>query len=254
MASEKTPLDFYVYAHRRGDTGEIFYIGKGRGRRAHERHGRNSLWTRISRKHGYTVEILCDGLAEVEAFTIERKLIAAHHPACNFTEGGEGISGYRHTNETKAALRRAHQGRKQDPAVVEARAAKLRGKKRSPEFSKWLSRVHTGRKASDEARQKMSAARTGLKRSASAIERTAQRHRGMRRSDEARAHMSASQPKRPVTNVTIGRRFESVTGAAAWLRSIGHDRAGKAGVVAACKRGGTYLGHAWVYADAAAQS
>lgn len=249
MASDPATSDFYVYAHSRADTGEVIYIGKGRGRRAHARHGRNSLWTRIASKHGVSVAIWHHGLTEQRAFDVERQTIAAMRPICNFTDGGEGISGYRHSEATKEALREAHSGRKQDPAVVEARAAKLRGKKRKPEvLARWVCPMK-GRKHSEETRAKMSLAHAGRPASPTAIAKTVAKHRGMKRSDEARANMSDAQPKRRVVSLTNGDEFDSLSSAAAYLRAQGFERATKGGVWAACKRNGTYLGHSWAYAD-----
>lgn len=221
---------FYVYAHRRLDTGSIFYIGKGSGRRAHYRHGRNPLWTRIANKHGYEVEIIADGLTEPEAFAIEREAIGASDGLCNFTDGGEGISGYAHTEETKRRLSLAHSGRKQDPQVVEARTEKLRGKKRSPEFSEWLSRLHAGSKRTPEVRAKMSADRMGRKLSPEAIAKTAAWHTGRKRSDESRRRMADAQAKKPVLCVCTGVVFPSISAAAEWLRQNGRDKATKAGI------------------------
>lgn len=252
MASAQIKRDFYVYAHRRGDTGEVFYVGKGRGRRAHCRSGRNELWSRIVRKHGLTIEFLHARLSENEAFELEVTAIATFSPVANFTAGGEGISGYRHTIETREALSRAHAGRTQDRAVVEARTRKLRGKKRTPEFSAKMAEIHRGRRHSDDTRAKMSAARTGLARSPDAISRTADWHRGRQRSADARRNMSEAQPKRAVVSVATGLQFESISAAAAWLVGVGHSKATKAGVWAACKRAGSYLGHSWAYADGAA--
>lgn len=42
--------DFYVYAWRRPDTGDIFYIGKGRGKRANTPKKHNSMFMRIVAK------------------------------------------------------------------------------------------------------------------------------------------------------------------------------------------------------------
>lgn len=252
MASAAIKRDFYVYLHRRGDTGEVFYVGKGRGRRANCRSGRSGLWTRIAIKHGRIVEFLHVGLTEDEAFDLEVAAIASFAPVANFTTGGEGISGYQHTAETRAALSRAHAGRSQDPAVVEARTQKLRGQKRSPDFRARMAAINRGRRMSDETRAKMSAARTGKTRSAEAIARTAAWHRGRQRSLDACQNMSAAQPKRAVVSLATGLQFESISAAAAWLVGRGHAKATKAGVWAACKRAGSYLGHSWAYADGAA--
>lgn len=241
---------FYVYAHRRKDTDVISYIGKGAGRRAWARSGRNSLWSNIDRAHGFNVEIIRAGLTEEDAFEVEREMIAQLGPECNFTDGGEGISGYRHTPETKAAIRAAHAGKPQPKDVVERRALKLRGKKRSAEFSAAVSARMTGRVHTDETKAKMSAARTGQRRSEEAVLKTAAAHRGKKRSEDARKHMSEAQPKRRVICVDTGDAFPSITAAAAWLRLNGWSKATKTGVWSALtgRREMSY-GFKWAYAD-----
>lgn len=223
--------DFYVYAHRRNDTGDIFYIGKGRGRRAFNKNGRSELWARIAGKYGFTASIMFSGLTEREAFAKEVELISEIEGLCNHTKGGEGISGYSHTPQTRAKLSEAHKGRKQDPAVVAARTIKLTGQKRSAEFCLAIARRNLERGSpSEETRVKMSASRIGKKYSADHVEKVASWHRGKKRSDSARARMSAGQPKRAVKCIELGQVFESLSAAAEWLKTIGYDRATKTGI------------------------
>ncbi len=71
--------DFYVYVHR-DSNGQIFYVGKGSGRRAWSKE-RDALWyqyveTRSGGKH--TVEIIRDGLLEREALELEDQLTLEH--------------------------------------------------------------------------------------------------------------------------------------------------------------------------------
>ena len=82
---------FYVYIHRRGDTNEPYYVGKGRDGRAYDFINRNDFWKRIHRKHGTIVEIYRDQLLESEAFEIEVTLIATlKGDLCNQSPGGSG--------------------------------------------------------------------------------------------------------------------------------------------------------------------
>ncbi len=91
---------FYVYMHSR-PCGELFYVGKGTGRRAWDlapsrriRHHRN-----IVEKHGISailVEIIpC--ASEDQAFELEREHIARARECgarlCNIVDGGQGASG-----------------------------------------------------------------------------------------------------------------------------------------------------------------
>lgn len=240
---------FYVYLHKRLDTEEVFYVGKGSGRRAYVRSGRNALWSRIAAKHGFSVEIIHLGLTETQAFSAEESEIAQRSPICNFTFGGDGISGYRHTDATKMVLREANVGRTQPAEVVEKRAAKLRGQTRSPQFCELMSELNRGRSASAETRAKMSASRQGAVRSLDAVAQTAAWHQGKKRSAGARAAMSAAQPKRPVICHCTGTEFPSLVAAAEWLRANGHDKANKTGIwySASGRREASY-GYRWGYA------
>ena len=42
---------YYVYAHKKKQDGEIFYIGKGVGRRAYKKTGRSTYWNNIVKKN-----------------------------------------------------------------------------------------------------------------------------------------------------------------------------------------------------------
>ena len=120
---------YYVYVHRK-DSGEVFYVGKGCKDRAWSRRHRSALWTRIVKKHGLRVEIIADKLTEAEALRLEIEAIASfgRRNLCNFTDGGDGVSGYRHTDETRKRM-----------------ADLRRGKQHSEETRKKISEAHAGR-------------------------------------------------------------------------------------------------------------
>ena len=82
----------YVYGHYKADTGELFYIGKGTGRRAWVTRKRNAHWNATVAKHGVVVKILEDGLTDERAYERERELIAETgvHSLTNKADGGLG--------------------------------------------------------------------------------------------------------------------------------------------------------------------
>jgi hypothetical protein len=84
----------YVYGHYKADTGELFYIGKGTGKRAWHKSNRNVYWYNVVNKYGYTVKILHEGLSEEDAYSMERKLIleVGLENLTNMTEGGYGLT------------------------------------------------------------------------------------------------------------------------------------------------------------------
>ena len=88
---------FYVYIHKRLDTGAIFYVGKGSGRRAWDKCSRNKHWRAVAGKTSWTHEIVLETSDEDEAFRYECELIASLMSQgvklCNKTLGGEGQRG-----------------------------------------------------------------------------------------------------------------------------------------------------------------
>ena len=104
--------DFYVYLHRKATTGEVFYVGKGNGRRAWSNQ-RSKYWHGIVKKHGLVVEIVQSGLQEWYSFELERELIASYgrESLCNMTDGGDGISGFSHSLHTRLLVSQARKGK-----------------------------------------------------------------------------------------------------------------------------------------------
>jgi hypothetical protein len=97
---------FYVYEHIRFDTNAVFYVGKGKGRRCFEERRRNQHWKRVvSKAGGFDVRIVVDKIDEELAFLAEEELIAKLKlqglTLTNITNGGEGTSGYQHTDEAR---------------------------------------------------------------------------------------------------------------------------------------------------------
>lgn len=91
--------------HRRKSDDKVFYVGKGTKNRAYYVYGRSDFWNKTVKKHGFTCEIIFDGLTEDEAFQVEKDTILEfryfQYPLVNLTDGGDGISGYRHTETTR---------------------------------------------------------------------------------------------------------------------------------------------------------
>ena len=67
-------MDFYVYLHKKKTTGEVFYVGKGCGKRAWVESNRSDHWKRVRSKYGLIVEIVMDKLQEWYAYEVEAEL------------------------------------------------------------------------------------------------------------------------------------------------------------------------------------
>ena len=107
------PDRYYTYIHYRGDNNKPFYIGKGINARV-RRQRNNRWWKHIVNAHGYTYEILAYWDTEAEAFEHEKLLIECFrkmgYQLVNTSDGGEGASGYRHTEESKEKIAEANRG------------------------------------------------------------------------------------------------------------------------------------------------
>jgi hypothetical protein len=167
--------DYLVYEHIRIDTGQVFYIGKGKPRRVRQTSNRNPHWHRIVKKSGgYNARIAACGLSENDALNLEVSMIAAYRTAniklCNMTNGGDGISGYKWQPEAIEKLKLKLKGRMphnkglkaSDATREKQRAAKL-GKKQSRNHVEKCRAANVGRKFTAETCAKISAALTGKK-------------------------------------------------------------------------------------------
>ncbi|MCK4886356.1 MAG: hypothetical protein KAS96_03150, partial [Planctomycetes bacterium] len=67
---------FYVYIHKDKQTGIPFYVGKGRGKRAHSKNRSGDWHKKIeSLPDGYEVVIIKSKISETEAYELENELI-----------------------------------------------------------------------------------------------------------------------------------------------------------------------------------
>ncbi len=140
---------FYTYAHYKPEGG-LFYIGKGAGRRAYNMQDRNVYWKNIVAKHGNpNVEILAHWDTDEEALDHEVLLISCFkdmgYKLANLTDGGEGVSGYKHTEEALQKMR-GRTGEKHP----------MFGKPKSAEIKLKISQAKVGKKQTEEFKKKIS--------------------------------------------------------------------------------------------------
>lgn len=114
-------------------------------------------------KENFKVETLEEYVKEQDAFLAESEYIGKFKSnlrefGMNLTRGGEGPSGFKHTQETKEHLRKMSTGYKHTPEALAKIAAIHKGKK-NPQVIELLRQKNIGRKTSDEIRLAQSAAR-----------------------------------------------------------------------------------------------
>jgi len=206
--------NYYVYVHRKATNGSVFYVGKGKGDRAYWKHSRSKYWNNIVAKHGYTVEIVQSGMQEWWAHEMEIELIAFYgrDNLCNLTDGGEGVSGLKMSEEAKIKASIAHS----NP---------------SPEVRARMSRGQKGRKMSEETKKLMSQSATGRKN----------------RKESCKKLSNSRRKKYGVPIVcSNGMLFETQVGAEEWLRENGYPKATKSNINS-CIYGNqkSAYGHTW---------
>ena len=116
--SKNPPPGFYIYLYLRekdsenGIKGTPYYIGKGKNKRAWDKH------IIPIPKDTKNIIILDYNLTEENALMLEKELIEIfgrinEGSGClrNLTDGGTGISGYKHNQESKVKIGRASKGR-----------------------------------------------------------------------------------------------------------------------------------------------
>ena len=176
---------YYVYEHWRLDRDECFYVGKGRGGRAYSMKNRNrhhqAIVAKLNRSgSAFEVRMVAVGLSEQDAFKIEKERIVFWRSIgvdlTNLTNGGEGISGFHHSEETRKKL----------SAINKGVPAAFKGRKHSDETKRVLSEI--------------AKKRGGPKLTKEQQEKASEWHRGRKRSPETCAKISAKAKGRPSPN------------------------------------------------------
>ena len=143
---------YYVYQYLREDL-TPYYIGKGKGNRAYQKH------TIPLPKDKNRIVIIAENLKEKQAFNLEIELIAKYGRKDlgtgilhNMTDGGEGVSGWIPSKETRKKMSEVKKGKS---PTIEAR--------------KKMSEVKKGKSPTIETIEKIKKSNTGKKRSSHTV-------------------------------------------------------------------------------------
>jgi len=234
----RDPYRFYVYMWLRSKdsstakSGTPYYVGKGFANRAY-RKGCPSDKSNIV--------IVESRMLEEDAFTLEIELIAQYGRKdletgilINFTDGGEGTSGYTHTKETKMLQSKSSIGKKKTPEHIENSRKARTGMKQTPEHRENNRKSLTGRKQSQEEIENNRKARIGKKQTPEHRENNRKAHIGKKQS-------TAAIEKRRASNTGKKRTLEQCATISASLKGRKHtpeqiekNRQGHIGLIMEC--------------------
>ena len=252
LMNENEDRKYYVYVHIRKDNNTVFYVGKGTGDRAYNLD-RSDFHDKVRDKYGCRVEIIKDNLTESQAFRLESKMIKYYVLTLgygapidgyddfdhnlpyltNFTWGGEGSSGYKHTEEAKRK-------------IGENTSKALKGHKHSEETKRKMSEKNKGennpmygKKLSEETKEKISEKVSGenngmFGKNPYANKTTEEMEEiGKRMSESRKGEKNGMWGKgKKVVCITTGEKFDSINQAATHYN---HYKVSKSTIIRCCK-------------------
>ncbi|MBB4235042.1 NUMOD3 domain-containing DNA-binding protein [Rhizobium esperanzae] len=214
-------MEFYTYIWRDA-SGVPFYVGKGKGKRAHNTTNRSKEFKCVHANGGCSVEIVDWFMHESQAHAREVELIELYGRRemggllVNKTDGGEGAGGAARSAETRAKMSAAQRGK---PKSEEHRSRISEAKKNVSDVTRAkLSDAHTGRVIGIDVRLKMRLARSGKKHSLETIAKIGAGRMGKRHTDDAREKVGIAGRKKKPTGDFKGISFKPLRNK--WVASL----------------------------------
>ena len=157
-----------IYCYIDNTTNEVVYIGKDsyiHKAKRHRHHLQPSAYNlqpfnRILQNNlsRYLYKVLweIDDCTDNHLNQMEIYYINKYNPRFNFTKGGDGTSGFKHSEETKKKLSNINKGKKHSKETKKKLSNINKGKKHSEETKKKISKANKGKKRSKEFRKRIS--------------------------------------------------------------------------------------------------
>lgn len=234
---------FYVYTHSTDVGGDVFYVGKGKGRRAWARTGRSPEWTEVVSKFGLVVSLVKEGLNEDDAYSLEEDLITSYrmrgNNLVNKTNGGGGTSGWVCSESTKNKI-----SRKRSIKTYCSNGMVFNSRLEAVSWLKSLGFKKASVTCISKACSGKSISSYGFAWSNKGVPATPKLYG----KESSSATVKRSQSKEVFTD--FGVKFSSVTDTVLYLRSIGYEGASVGAISNVCLgRNKTYHGMRFSYCD-----
>lgn len=167
--------EYYTYIHLRPDTNAVFYVGRGKGKRAYHPYNRNRHWQNVVKKNKgvFDVVIVDTDLTHLESAKKEIELIAFYerHTLTNLSDGGEGNNGWMPSEETRSKISNWHKGKVVSESTRQKISQVVTGTIKGPRPEHVKQKISAansgngngmfGRKITEEAKQKQRDKLTG---------------------------------------------------------------------------------------------
>ena len=215
-----------IYAYTDLKTGEIVYVGKDSNidkKIRHKTHLRPSAYNKQpfnrviqNNPDRYEYEIICqyENLSDAELNWFEcieimkHKFLYGERPKFNFTVGGDGNTGLKHTEETKRKISKANKGNTHSEETRKKMSESSKGifhseetKKKMSESKKGENNPNYGKTFSKEHKKKISESLKGHNTSEETKRKISESNKGNTHSEESKQKMSEDRNNSGYLNV-----------------------------------------------------
>ena len=158
-------LGIYAYFDKKDNS--VVYVGKDSSIEKNKRHREHMYKSNYNKQainrilqsnpNRYTYQVLVWNVKDQDTLTaLEIQNIRQLKPKFNFTDGGDGISGFRHSDETKEKISKSKIGFKHSEETKKKISKGNIGNIHSKETKQKMSKSHQGFRHTEETKRKLS--------------------------------------------------------------------------------------------------